>query len=71
MSIWINNRLPTLEDADLHGIVRWGKNHAGMLMHWKGVRSNEFWSHSSAWSPAPSCYSEGATCASQDEQLPQ
>ncbi|MGA1713052.1 MAG: hypothetical protein ACO4CS_17345 [bacterium] len=69
MSIWINNRLPTLEDADLHGMVRWGKDKPGMLMHWKGVRANEFWSHSSAWKRPPACYSEGTTCASQDEQL--
>lgn len=48
MTNWINNRLPGPEDADLHGMVLWGK-HAGFLMHWQGVRSGEYWAHSSAW----------------------
>jgi hypothetical protein len=71
VSIWINDRLPTLEDADLHGMVRWGKNQPGMLMNWRGVRANEFWSHSSAWKRPVACYTESATCVSQDEQLSQ
>lgn len=62
MSTWINNRLPVLDDADLQGMVRWGKNHPGMLMDWRGVRLGEYWSHSSAWAEKPKCYDDTATC---------
>lgn len=48
MSIWINSRLPGEKDADIHGMVLWGKQ-AGFLMPWQGVREHEYWSHSSAW----------------------
>jgi len=51
MSIWVNEKLPEFDDADLHGMVLWGKQ-AGLLMHWKGVREHEYWAHSSAWKPA-------------------
>lgn len=47
-TIWINDRLPTAKDADLHGMVLWGKQ-AGFLMHWQGVRTHEYWAHTSAW----------------------
>lgn len=48
MALWINHRLPTQQDADLHGMVLWGKL-PGMLMHWQGVRMHEYWAHSTAW----------------------
>jgi hypothetical protein len=48
MTEWINNRLPTERDGDLHGMVLWGKQ-AGLLMDWRGVRKDEFWAHTSAW----------------------
>lgn len=32
MSVWIDNRLPESEDADLHGMVLWGKQ-PGLLIH--------------------------------------
>lgn len=50
MTVWINDRLPKAEDGDLHGMVLWGKQ-AGLLMHWQGVRNNEYWAHTSAWRP--------------------
>ena len=50
MSIWISDKLPEPEDADLHGMVLWGKQ-PGLLMHWKGVRKHEYWAHTSAWKP--------------------
>jgi len=48
MPSWVNDRLPTQQDGDLHGKVLWGKQ-AGLLMPWQGVRSHEWWAHSSAW----------------------
>ena len=48
MPPWINDRLPTQQDGDLHGMVLWGKQ-AGLLMPWQGVRPHEWWRHSSAW----------------------
>jgi hypothetical protein len=50
MANWTNNRPPIEDDADLHGMVLWGKQ-AGLLMHWSGVRAGEHWAHSSAWTP--------------------
>jgi hypothetical protein len=48
VSLWFNDRLPTQQDGDLHGMVLWGKQ-AGLLMSWQGVRPHEWWAHSSAW----------------------
>lgn len=50
MAIWCNDRLPAEKDADPQGMVLWGKQ-PGFLMHWTGVRENEYWAHSSAWQP--------------------
>ena len=50
MTLWVNDRLPVFADADLHGMVLWGKQ-PGLLMHWKGVRAQEYWAHSAAWEP--------------------
>jgi len=49
---WISDRLPTSADADLHGSVRWGPRHPGLLCPWQDVRPGEPWRHSSAWSGA-------------------
>lgn len=49
MAQWISDRLPTQQDADLHGQVRWNPKLPGMLMHWLGVRQGELWAHTSAW----------------------
>jgi hypothetical protein len=49
MTHWISDRLPTADDADLNGQVRWGPNLPGYLMHWTGVRPQEPWTHSTAW----------------------
>lgn len=46
---WIKSRLPTKEDADLHGQVRWGFDKPGLLVDWETVRHGEPWKHSSAW----------------------
>lgn len=54
MATWCNSKLPTPQDADLHGMVLWGKQD-GLLMHWKGVRAQEYWAHTSAWKPSRSC----------------
>lgn len=51
MTNWVTGRLPTVADADLHGLVRWGQRHPGLLIHWAQVRSGEAWAHSSAWQP--------------------
>jgi len=48
MPVWINDRLPTQQDGDLHGMVLWGK-HDGLLMPWGGVRIHEWWARSLAW----------------------
>jgi hypothetical protein len=53
MPSWINDRLPTQQDGDLHGTVLWGKQ-AGLLMPWQGVRAGEWWKHSSAWEKSDS-----------------
>jgi len=50
MADWTSQRQPEAGDADLHGMVLWGKQ-AGLLMHWSGVRAGEHWAHSSAWTP--------------------
>jgi hypothetical protein len=50
MAIWYNQQLPVEKDADPQGMVLWGKQ-PGLLMHWTGVRENEYWAHSSAWQP--------------------
>lgn len=47
----ITDRLPTPADADPQGMVRWGRDMPGMLMHWSEVRPGEPWEHSSAWRP--------------------
>jgi hypothetical protein len=51
MTPWITDRLPSPADADLHGQVRWGPHHPGLLCHWADVRAGEAWTHSSAWRP--------------------
>jgi|GEM_PF-4916780 len=48
---WHTDRLPTAEDADPHGMVRWGPSHPGLLCRWDRVRPGEPWAHSSAWRP--------------------
>jgi hypothetical protein len=48
---WHIDRLPTADDADLHGMVRWGPTTPGLLTHWRDVRPGEAWSHTSAWRP--------------------
>ena len=54
MTTWITDRLPTADDADPDGKVRWGPNLPGLLMHWQGVREREPWTHSSSWRPPTS-----------------
>jgi hypothetical protein len=49
---WHRDRLPTAADADLHGLVRWGPNHPGLMMPWHDVRPGESWTHTSAWRDA-------------------
>jgi hypothetical protein len=49
MTNWIKDRLPTANDADLHGLVRWNPMLPGMLMRWDDVRPGEAWRHTSAW----------------------
>jgi hypothetical protein len=49
MTEWIKDRLPTANDADLHGLVRWNPMLPGMLMRWDDVRPGEAWRHTSAW----------------------
>jgi hypothetical protein len=61
MALWINNRLPTQDDADLQGMILWGK-HDGFLMNWRGVRSGEYWAHSSAWKKPATLASEQQEC---------
>jgi hypothetical protein len=51
MSHWIADRQPTAEDADLHGMVRWGPLRPGLLMPWIDVRPGEQWAHTTAWQP--------------------
>jgi hypothetical protein len=48
---WIQDRVPAAEDADLHGMVRWGPRMPGLLMRWDEVRPGEPWQHTSAWVP--------------------
>jgi hypothetical protein len=48
MATWVNSRTPTKQDADFQGMVLWGKQD-GLLMNWRGVRTGEYWAHSSAW----------------------
>jgi hypothetical protein len=48
---WHTDRLPTADDADLHGMVRWGPTTPGLLMQWQDVRPGEPWSHTSVWRP--------------------
>jgi hypothetical protein len=55
MTEWIKDRLPTAEDADPRGMVRWGKQEPETLMHWKGVRLREFWCHSRTWRRREDC----------------
>jgi hypothetical protein len=50
--IWTADRLPTAQDGDLQGMVRWSPHHPGMLTHWSDVRPGEKWAHSSSWQPA-------------------
>jgi hypothetical protein len=49
MTKWISNRLPTKEDADIHGMVLWRPDRPGLLMAWSEVRLGEIWARSSAW----------------------
>jgi len=50
---WHCDRLPTADDADLHGMVRWGPDKPGLLMPWQDVRPGESWARTAAWqSPA-------------------
>lgn len=51
MSRWIADRLPTVDDADVHGLVRWGLLQPGLLMPWQDVRPGEAWARSAAWQP--------------------
>jgi hypothetical protein len=50
---WHTDRLPTAEDGDLQGMVRWNPRLPGMLTHWSDVRLGEAWCHTSAWVPVP------------------
>ena len=54
MTTWITDRLPTADDADPQGQVRWGPNLPGMLIPFHQVRHGEPWTHSTAW--------QGASC---------
>jgi len=49
---WRNDRLPTAEDADPFGLVRWRPDAPGLLMPWHQVRRGEIWARSAAWRPA-------------------
>lgn len=51
MSYWTADRLPTADDADLHGMVRWGPLQPGLMMPWQDVRRGEQWARTSAWQP--------------------
>jgi hypothetical protein len=53
MTPWIKDRLPTPEDADPLGMVRWGPALPGYICRWQDVRLGEPWTHTSAWT-APS-----------------
>jgi hypothetical protein len=48
---WHCDRLPTADDADLHGLVRWRPDAPGLLMPWQDVRVGESWAHTAAWRP--------------------
>jgi hypothetical protein len=48
---WRNDRLPTAEDADPFGLVRWRPDAPGLLMPWRQVRRGEIWARSAAWRP--------------------
>lgn len=45
----ITDRLPTADDADLHGLVRWDPRLPGMMVRWDTVRLGEAWCHTSSW----------------------
>lgn len=53
MADWTADRLPTRNDADLLGMVRWGPRLPGMLIPWDEVRAGEQWAHSAAWRSGP------------------
>lgn len=50
-SAWVADRLPTADDGDLEGLVRWGPLQPGLLIYWSDVRPGESWAHTSAWRP--------------------
>jgi hypothetical protein len=50
---WHVDRLPTADDADLQGLVRWRPDAPGLLMNWQDVRVGESWARTAAWQPQP------------------
>jgi hypothetical protein len=48
---WHCDRLPTADDADLQGLVRWRPDAPGLLMNWQDVRAGESWARTAAWQP--------------------
>ena len=48
---WIDDRLPTEEDADADGLVRWIQSRPGLMIDWQSVRLGEQWSRTSSWQP--------------------